>query len=168
MTSLPLPPIKSVSVVPVAVMLKPAVPVAAETSTVKPAVVKLAVPLFLVWLSATKAPATVTFAVAPLATESISAPLPKSVMVSIPSTVKKSAPAPPVNVLLPEPPFRLSSPAPPLRMSSPVPPSRVSDPAPPFSVSSPAPPFRRSLPEPPVITSLPLPPIKSLSARLVS
>ena len=102
---------------------QPLVPVAAARLTPKPLAERLAVPALLLVAAAIQAAASVALAVAPDETTSTSAPLPRSVMLSVPAPiVKVSAPAPPVSVSLPTPPSSLFAAALPMIVSEPDPP----------------------------------------------
>ena len=97
----------------------------------------VAVPEFVVSLSATKFATLFAVAVAPDDTIR-SSPVAKSVIVSEPeSTLKESLPPPPVNVSFPVPPVILSAPAPPVILSAPAPPVIVSAPFEPVIISAP-------------------------------
>ena len=102
----------------------------------------VAVPAFVVSLSATKADTLFAVAVAPELTTR-SSPVARSAIVSLPeSTLKVSLPASPVKVSLSAPPVILSFPVPPLRTSLPPAPVIISFPVPPVIISTPAPPAR--------------------------
>ena len=94
----------------------------------------VAVPAFVVSLSATKADTLFAVAVAPDVTTR-SSPVDRSVIVSLPaSTLKVSLPALPVKLSLPAPPVIISLPPFPVIMSAPPPPLSVSIPASPVIV----------------------------------
>ena len=100
----------------------------------------VAVPAFVVSLSATKADTLFAVAVAPELTTR-SSPVARSAIVSLPeSTLKVSLPALPVKVSLSAPPVIVSLPVPPAIMSLPPAPVIISFPVPPVRLSTPAPP----------------------------
>ena len=95
---------------------------------------KVAVPAFVVSLSATKADTLLAVAVAPDVTTR-SSPVARSVIVSLPaSTLKVSLSALPVKLSLPAPPVIISLPPFPVIISAPPPPLRVSVPESPVIV----------------------------------
>ena len=86
----------------------------------------VAVPLFVVVTAAVQAVLIVAVALAPADIFNTSTPpAPKSVIVSVPVTVKVSRPAPPVRLLAPKPPTRLSLPVPPIKVSAKLEPVKV-------------------------------------------
>jgi hypothetical protein len=101
------------------VIVQPEAPVAELALILKPLAVIDAVPALLVEEVADQFPAAVALAVAPTETLRISAPLPRSVIVSVPAaTTKVSFPVPPVIESLPLPPRRTSFPSEALSVSS--------------------------------------------------
>ena len=104
----------------------------------------VAVPAFVVSLSATKADTLFAVAVAPELTTRSSF-VARSAIVSLPESTLK--------VSLPPPPVKLSLSAPPVIVSLPVPPAMMSLPPAPVIISFPVPPVRLSTPAPPVIVN---------------